>query len=186
MVNRTVKNKSWQRHVTDNARWILLLIVLIFAFGAVVVGEIFNAYGTIWWWDNLIHTFGGLILGLIGMLLIYFFNVRYSLRLNPLLVALFSFSFAISALVLWEVFEFTGDALFKTDMQRWTEPSNFELIGRSYQGTGLRDTMSDLIVGWIGAMIAAVIAYFGSKSEQRTVVGAMRRVFARGEDRQKK
>lgn len=179
------RKKSWQQHVTDNARWILLLIVLVFAFGAVVVGEIFNAYGTIWWWDDLIHTFGGLILGLIGMLLIYFFNVRYSLKLNPLLVAVFAFSFAISALVLWEVFEFTGDALFKTDMQRWTEPANFEILGQSYQGSGLRDTMSDLIVGWIGAMIAAVIAYLGALSEKRTVVGAMRRIFVHKDHKKK-
>ncbi len=63
---------------------------------------------------------------------------------SPLLVAVFAFTFAITMGVLWEIFEFAIDWVFGTTMQSWDLPHDTTLIGRAFQGSGLRDTMSDL------------------------------------------
>ena len=60
------------------------------------------------------------------------------------MLALFSFSFAIAIGVVWEIFEFFMDISFGLNMQK----------------SGLIDTMGDLIVDSLGALLASGIGYF--------------------------
>lgn len=156
---------------------ILFGIIVGFVLASVVAGEIFNAYEYYWWWDDMLHTVSGMIIGFIGLLMVYFLNARYHMTLRPTLVAVFAFTFAITIAVLWEVTEFAIDAFFGADMQRWNLPADAPLIGYDYQGSGLRDTMSDLIVGGIGSLFASVTAYFAYKHRKRAVLAAMRHTF---------
>ena len=71
------------------------------------------------------------------------------------------------------------DMLFGFPMQRWNLPVDAMLIGKEYQGVGLRDTMSDLMVAWVGAMFASAFAYYAYKNERQTALGVMRRIFPR-------
>jgi uncharacterized membrane protein YjdF len=50
---------------------------------------------------------------------------------------------------LWEIFEFTADSLFGSDMQK-------HMLGDQ---SGLTDTMWDLIVDAVGALIISVLGY---------------------------
>jgi len=119
---------------------------VVFLFVTIYLGEI-NAYYTyFWWWDIFLHTLSGVLLGLVGFILVYIFNSeeRIRLHLSPFFVGLFTFVFAVSIGVFWEIFEFGLDQLFGFDTQHGS----------------LFDTMSDLIVDTIGALFISVVGYF--------------------------
>ena len=97
--------------------------------------------------------------------------------ISPLLVAVLAFTFAITMGVLWEIFEFAIDWVFGTTMQSWDLPHNTTLIGRAFQGSGLRDTMSDLIVNSLGAFLTSVICYFLYKREKKKALALMHEIF---------
>ena len=163
--------------IVRNAPKALIIALIIFVLFSIVAGEVLDAYTKFWWWDDMLHTASGVIVGLVGFLAVYFFNARYNMHISPLFVAVFAFTFAITAGVLWEVFEFSMDAFFGLYMQRWNLPSDAILIGRSYQGVGLRDTMSDLIEAGVGSLFAATFANYAYKHEKPTTLGVMRRTF---------
>ena len=171
--SRHHKSAGFARKVPN----ILLGIMILFVFASLVAGEIFNAYEHFWWWDDMLHTASGVILGVVGFLAVYFLNARYHMMISPLFVAVFAFTFAVTMGVIWEVIEFSADVLFHTNMQRWNLPSDATLIGRPYQGVGLRDTMSDLIVASIGSLFSSVFAYFAFKHKKRSVLAVMRHTF---------
>jgi hypothetical protein len=151
--------------------------ITLFIFASIYLSARLALYNTYFWWDDLLHTLSGVIIGFIGFLLIYKINKKYSMNISPLLVAIFAFCFAITFGVFWEIAEFTSDALLKTSTQKWDLPANAILMGRAYQGSGLRDTMSDLILDVAGAFVTSVICYFLYKNEKHNTLKAMRNAF---------
>ena len=123
------------------------------------------------------HALSGFIIGFIGFIAIYKINGKYSMNISPLLVAVFSFTFAITIGVFWEIFEFVLDVFFETTLQSWDLPETEILMGASYQGSGLRDTMSDLIVNSMGALLTSFICYFLYKKEKKKTLQMMREIF---------
>jgi hypothetical protein len=124
-----------------------------------------------------LHALSGVIIGFIGFIAIYKINGKYSMNISPLLVAVFSFTFAITIGVFWEIFEFVLDVFFETTLQSWDLPETEILMGASYQGSGLRDTMSDLIVNSMGALLTSFICYFLYKKEKKKTLQMMREIF---------
>lgn len=175
--------KNLQHHhssrgaVARNLHYLLLLMIAMITLGALLLGEVFQMYDAIWWWDDMLHGFSGLVLGLVGLLAIYFFNARHTMAISPMFVAVFVFCFAITMSVVWEIYEFAFDFFFKGTMQQWNIPPTARVIGHDYQGAGLRDTMSDLIDACIGAGVAAVISFFAYMNGRPTVLLVMRRAF---------
>ena len=137
----------------------LEIIIVLFLFASMFLGDIRGFYETFPWWDTMLHTLSGVVLALIALLLVYTLNQRHreSLHLSPFFVALFAFSFAIMLGVLWEIFEFTMDQVFGMNTQI-TE-------------TGVVDTMWDLIVDTLGALIVAIAGYIYLKFGKKGVVG---------------
>lgn len=172
------KNKG-TRGAVKYAPQILIAVLVIFALAALGAGEFLNAYEKFWWWDDLLHTASGVIIGFLGFLMVYLLNAKYQMTISPVFVAVFAFTFAITIAVFWEIFEFTMDVTFGTPMQRWNLPKDAMLIGRPYQGVGLRDTMSDLIVCGVGSLFSAVVSYFAFKHKKRTSLSVMRRIVGR-------
>lgn len=150
-----------------------------FIFSGLYLGSVAGFYTTFWWWDDMLHTLSGVILGLIGFLLIYYLNSRFSMKLSPVFVGLFALTFAVFLGVVWEIFEFAFDALKGTNMQRWMIEKDEFLIGRDYQGVGLRDTMSDLIVDMIGGLIAGAYAYYFYSTEKSRAIKVMKETFGK-------
>ncbi|HQM44014.1 MAG TPA: hypothetical protein PLI72_09770, partial [Smithellaceae bacterium] len=66
---------------------------------------------------------------------------------------------------------------FETTLQSWDLPETEILMGASYQGSGLRDTMSDLIVNSMGALLTSFICYFLYKKEKKKTLQMMREIF---------
>ena len=175
----------------------LQIIILIFIFSAEILGEINNFYNIIPFWDTLLHTLNGFLSAAIGLALVDLLNKNSkNFKLSPIYIVIVSFCFSMTIGVFWELFEYTADNLFKTDMQKdnyVTEISstllndsiknktieineidytilynlqNNELITikNGYLDIGLKDTMEDLIVNFIGATIFCIIAYISIKS----------------------
>ena len=61
--------------------------------------------------------------------------------------------------VIWEFYEFTSDKILGTNMQKFELQDKTKLVGQD----ALRDTMEDLIVDVLGAVVASVVGYFSIK-----------------------
>jgi hypothetical protein len=121
------------------------LLAVLFVYASLFLGDVRGYYLKYWWWDILLHTGSGLILGIFGFLLVYVINEHEDLELDmkPSFVALFAFMFSLGMGTIWEIFEFSLDQLF----------------GMNTQSGSLVDTMSDLIVVGIGALIISILGY---------------------------
>ncbi len=162
-------------------------IILFFIFGALILGEINGFYMKIPLWDSLLHVVNGFICGAVGFSLVDILNKnsKFKYQLSPIFIAVLAFSFSMTIGVLWEIFEFGVDYLFKTDMQKDTIINNiysvkitpngsiggiqnietviidgYELPVEGYLDIGLIDTMKDLIVNIIGALLFSILGYY--------------------------
>ena len=119
------------------------LLTCIILFASFVLGEVRDFYERIWWWDLALHGLSAMLMGFIGFLTVYVFHMTHRLNVKPFHVAAFSFGFAVTIGTLWEIFEFLMDWYVGTNMQK----------------SGLVDTMTDLIINAIGALVAAITGY---------------------------
>ena len=174
----------------------LEIIILLFIFAAEILGEIGAWYVKVDGWDTMLHTINGFIFAAIGFSLADLLNRQKNLQfeLSPFFLAVVAFCFSMTIGVLWEFFEFGMDQLFLTDMQKdvvvhqfstvLLDPTNSNLAipitgitdtainGESlglggYLDIGLIDTMKDLLVNFIGAVVFSVIGFFYVKSRGR-------------------
>lgn len=159
----------------------LKTVILIFIFSAEILGEINAFYIKIPIWDTILHTTNGFLMAAIGFALIDLFNrsEKFSLKMSPYFVAFVAFCFSMTVGVVWEFFEFGMDWFFYTDMQKdWILPAissvKLDPAGSNepvkvavesvvingeewnlggYLDIGIVDTMKDLIVNFIGALV---------------------------------
>ena len=128
-----------------------VLVAIAFVFASLFLGEVHGYYTRYWWWDIALHSGSGFLLGIVGFLLVHVLNEteEIGLHMKPGFVAFFAFLFAVGIGVLWEIFEFAMDQLFGMNMQKpmLDDPS------------GLTDTMWDLIVDMLGALVVTVLGY---------------------------
>lgn len=127
------------------------IVLILFIYGALFLGEQQQFYDRFWWWDKMLHGFSGLILGNIGFLIVSYLNSSHKMKmqLSPVFVAFFSFCFAVAMGAIWEIYEYSMDKLFGFYMQR----------------NSLDDTMWDLILDTIGALVFAILGYFQQKGK---------------------
>ncbi len=121
------------------------LLAVLFVYASLFLGEVHGYYVRYWWWDAVLHTGSGFLLGVLGFLLVYVLNERpdADVHMRPRFVALFAFMFAVGMGALWEIFEFAMDEIFGMNMQK----------------SGLVDTMWDLIVDTVGAAVIAILGW---------------------------
>ena len=186
-------------------------VILIFIFSAEILGEINAFYIKIPIWDSILHTTNGFLMAAIGFALIDLFNrsEKFSIKMSPYFVAFFAFCFSMTVGVLWEFFEFSMDQFFGLDMQKdWivTAINSVKLnpIGANvpihvdvqsvvingeqwnlggYLDIGLIDTMKDLIVNFIGAVVFSVIGILYLKNRERGKLAASLIPQVRNEDK---
>jgi hypothetical protein len=120
----------------------------LFVFLSLFLGSAFNFYYKYWWWDIVLHTSSGFLLGIIGFITLFVMNRtdRLPAAIKPSFLCFFGVTFAVTLGVLWEIFEFTVDRIWP-----WVNMQSNE--------TGVVDTMKDLIVDTIGAVVVALMAY---------------------------
>ena len=138
------------------------LTAVLFTFAALYLGEVQHFYQRVWWWDIALHGSAGLLMGIFGFLLIYILNesIRIDIHLTPGFIAFFAFTFAISIGTVWEIFEFSVDEIFQLNMQK-------PMMG---DPSGLTDTMWDMIVNAIGALMISLTGWWYLKSKKNYFV----------------
>ncbi len=136
------------------------LLAIAFVFASLFLGEVRGYYIRFWWWDIALHAASGFLLGIIGFLLVHVLNEmkEIDMSMKPGFVAFFAFLFALGMGALWEIFEFAADYFLGTNMQK-------EMLG---DPSGLTDTMWDLIVDALGALIISVLGYGYLKTSGNT------------------
>jgi uncharacterized membrane protein YjdF len=142
----------------------MILVYALFLFCAIYLGEIQFFYNRVPHWDTVLHSFSGVALGALGFALVELLNNSKSakVRLSPIFVALFAFSFALSLDAVWEICEFTMDSIFHTNAQRYMMVGGNPLVGQA----ALLDTMKDLIVDALGALVISIVGYVSIKREK--------------------
>lgn len=172
----------------------LEITILCFIFAAEILGEVNAFYVVVPNWDTMLHTLNGFLAAAVGFSMVLLLNddERLTFDLSPFFLALVSFCFSMTIGVLWEFFEFGMDWFFHTDMQKDTvihaiytvalDPTfsnkvvavpdiqNVVVNGKSlglggYLDIGLIDTMKDLFVNFIGAVVFSVTGFFYARSK---------------------
>ena len=181
----------------------LEIIILVFIFAAEILGELKSYFITYPHWDSMLHTTTGFISAAFGFAMVDLLNRNkpQHFKLSPVFLALVAFCFSMTVGVLWEFFEFGMDRLFHMDMQKDTviqsvtsvmlDPTNSNIpvtidgirsvavngqdLGfDGYLDIGLYDTMEDLFVNFVGAVVFSTIGYFYIKHRGR---GKLARAF---------
>ena len=181
----------------------LEIIILLFIFASEILGELKCYFITYPHWDSMLHTTTGFLCAATGFALIDILNrnSKIKFQLSPIYVAVAAFCFSMTVGVLWEFFEFGMDRLFHMDMQKDTvvssitsvmlDPTNsnipvtidnitsVQVNGQDlgfggYLDIGLYDTMKDLFVNFIGAVVFSTIGYFYIKQRGK---GKLARAF---------
>lgn len=106
------------------------------------LGAALGRYAAWPWWDVLVHFFSGVPIALGAVLLLGVAAARRSLVMPPGLEALTVVGLHSLVALAWEVAEFTADQVLGAQTQK-----------------GNTDTMTDLIVGTLGALLVALVLY---------------------------
>ena len=171
----------------------LEITIFCFIFAAEILGEVNAFYVVIPGWDTMLHTINGFLAAAVGFSMVMLLNDddRITFHLSPAFLALVAFCFSMTIGVLWEFFEFGMDFFLGTDMQKDTvihaihsvslDPTlsnkvvtipdiqdvviNGESLGLGgYLDIGIIDTMKDLFVNFLGALVFSVSGYFYARS----------------------
>ena len=155
-----------------------VLAITAFIFGSIFMGETFDFYEPLWWWDIALHGFSAIGFGLTGFLFIFMLFEGDRFAAPPFALAFLAFCLAMTVGGLWEIFEFGMDQIFGLNMQK----------------SGLNDTMGDMIVDAFGGAIGAMSGYLYLKGAQsglfagaiKQFVEANRAFYRRSRDRFRK
>lgn len=177
----------------------LEIIILCFIYAALILGEIQNYYAQFPHWDLMLHTTSGFLVAAFGYSLVDLLNDRdeVPVSLSPIFMAVVSFCVSMTIGVMWEFFEYAADNIMGWDMQKDTVIHAFrsvtldptvsntpilvdnitevvingtELGVGGYLDIGLLDTMEDLFVNFIGAVVFSVIGFFHTKSKGKSKI----------------
>jgi hypothetical protein len=119
------------------------LLIVVFVYLSIFLGEAVNAYERFFWWDAMLHIASGVILSFAAFLILYILYREKKFQASPFIIAMLTFSFALALGTIWEIFEFGMDNVFGLNMQK----------------NGLSDTMWDMIVNSIGALVVSYAGY---------------------------
>lgn len=129
------------------------LIAAAFVFLSLFLGSARDFYYRFWWWDIVLHASSGFLLGIVGWIVLFLLNQtdRLPKGIRPAFLCFFGVTFAVFLGVLWEIFEFAVDSL-------WPE------VNMMSNETGVADTMHDLIVNLVGAVIVGLMGWAHSQN----------------------
>lgn len=172
----------------------LEIILLLFIFSAEILGEISAFYVRFHFWDTMLHTLNGFLAAAIGFSMVDILNRNKNLQfeLSPVFLAIVGFTFSMTIGVIWEFFECGMDLFLGLDMQKDTIVHSIssvmlnstggnhpytikgiadvvlngqELGLGGYLDIGLLDTMKDLFVNFIGALVFSLLGFFYAKRQ---------------------
>ena len=149
----------------------LYTMYIVFLYCAVFLGEVRSFSYRIPYWDDFLHSFSSMMTGFFAFMVVTILNRDESLvlRLSPFFVALFAFTFSVAIGAIWEVYEFSLDGLLGLNMQKFIAADGVEKIGHA----ALTDTMKDVIVDILGALLSSVIGYISLRRSNRWLIPSL-------------
>ena len=158
------------------------LFSVFYAMGP-MLGHCWDLYYVGIGWDKLLHIAGGVMFALVGA---FVYDLLNKGEPSNLMRALFALCFSVAISVLWEFVEYSSDLFLHTDMQNDTLVSaihsylltdlpgvagsleniqtvtvNSVTIPGGYIDIGLHDTMQDMLVETVGAIITFAALLLG-------------------------
>jgi hypothetical protein len=129
-----------KRNYQISIPWVLELLIFLALF-LHVIGGVFNLYGRFHWWDTMTHFVSTFMLAVVGLTMVYLMHVYWDgLKMDIRAIMIFTLFIAAFLGALWEVLEWSADQIFGTSEQH-----------------GLNDTMKDLVMDMVGAMLASML-----------------------------
>lgn len=153
------------------------IFALVYAVGP-MMGQCWNFYYTISWWDKLLHICGGVMFAIVGA---YVFELLTKRKDHFFGAAIFALCFSTAIAALWEFVEFGADHFLGMDMQDdmlVTHLTSY-LLGESvgvtgsvaniqsvvvngitlpgYIDIGLTDSMLDMMLESLGALVTCLL-----------------------------
>jgi len=124
-----------------------------FIFLTLFLGSLRDFYELFPLWDTVLHFQSGILLGIVGFVLVYILNEQKTkkLELTPGFISFFAITFSLAISVMWEIYEYAIDTF----------------LGFNMQETGLPDTMGDLIINAVGALIVGLVGYIWMRHRQK-------------------
>ena len=122
------------------------------------------------------HTTGGAIIAFIGFSVVLSFTRLESrkVKLSPFFLVVFAFCFSLSIEYIWELVEYAVDSITyrvagfagAANMQRWKDGVEWSeelgaYVAVNVRGSGLKDSMTDMIVNIAGALVVCGAALVG-------------------------
>ena len=133
----------------------IIFLYLIFIFLAYFLGTIVNLYDKIKIYDKLVHTFSGIMSSFLALIILIKTKNYKSRKIyfNTLFVILVSCTIGF----MWETFEFTCDKIFSMDAQHVIT-------------TGVNDTMTDMIVAFLGSCMFSLFYLYEEKFKKNLII----------------
>lgn len=122
-------------------------VFILFIILSLFLGSYHNFYERFPWWDDALHIFYGAGFALIGFIIIEFLSKKRRIQNDILVICLFSFCFSVAFGAIWEIYEFMYDTWLGGNMQR------------TDQGSGVSDTMNDIILESFAALAVNIYIY---------------------------
>lgn len=157
------------------ALW-LHVFIMLYGLGP-MLGHSYGLFYTTTWWDKLLHCSGGVAFAIVGYYLPLLIGEN---RMTPAMRLIFAVCFSMAISVMWEFMEYGQDMLLGFDTQNDTLISTIHsyLLGDTtgrlgriegisevavnglsipgYIDIGLIDTMGDMLIETLGAVLCAV------------------------------
>ncbi len=134
-----ILRKIFKIKITDTME----LIYIIFMILAQFLGSVVNLYNkdTTWWYDLFTHFLSGVLTTILALVIMNWLGV-YKEK-NKWFNFVFMISFTLMIASFWEFLEFGTDNFLGMNVQHSLE-------------TGVRDTMEDMLVAFLGSIIVSV------------------------------
>lgn len=133
--------KMCKVHIDDKLKFIYIL----FVFSAHFLGVTVELYNHISYFDKVNHTLSGVLTAFIALLILSLMH-KYDKNSKAFNV-LWMIGITLTVAVGWEVFEYVANIFFGGDAQRVAL-------------TGVNDTMQDMIVAFLGALLVCITYVF--------------------------
>ncbi|PIN94654.1 hypothetical protein COU53_02630 [Candidatus Pacearchaeota archaeon CG10_big_fil_rev_8_21_14_0_10_30_48] len=118
------------------------IIILLSLYGLLFLGDVRGLFAEFWWWDVLLNLIASISLSIVGLTILYVLYKDKKINANPLIISFLTFSFAVAMGTVWEILEFALDTFFGFNFQK-----------------SLLDTMKDLSINMLGAMLVSIVGY---------------------------
>ncbi len=178
-----------------------LCVLVVFSASGILLGPCYDLYTILPWWDDMLHTVSGAIFTCIGYAIARPHVKDVTTKKGKVACLIFGITFTLAIALVWEIYEYVGSALgfdmqedsivtsFDSYLLSGTHSETFVVDGiektiiyygngnqfviDGYIDIGLFDTLNDMLVCLIGAIVLCVplgICIAKDKSVDRFII----------------